>query len=115
MQRDQFERELGNILDSAYGYAVRLSGGDRDEAEDLLQEATIAAYRGRDTFQVGTHFKAWFFKVLTNTLYRKVGKKKLDTVSIDSEPEPYIFLQAYDRGMDLTADPAELLFDKIDG
>ena len=115
MQRDQFESELGLILDPAYGYAVRLSGGDRDEAEDLLQEATIAAYRGRETFQTGTNFKAWFFKVLTNALYRKVGRKKLDTVSIDSEAEPYMFMQAYERGMDLTSDPAELLFDKIDG
>lgn len=115
MQRDQFERELGLILDSAYGYAVRLSGGDRDEAEDLLQDATISAFKGRETFQPGTHFKAWFFKILTNALYRKVGRKKLDTVSIEAEPEPYLFLQAFDRGLDLTADPAALLFDKIDG
>ncbi|MBA4291590.1 RNA polymerase subunit sigma-24 [bacterium] len=113
--KEQFEQEVERVIDPAFGYAVRLSGGNRDEAEDLLQEAVLAAFKGRETFTSGTNFKAWFFRILTNSLYRKVGKKQLETVSIDADPEPYLYMQARDAGFSGSEDPAELLFDKIDG
>jgi RNA polymerase sigma-70 factor, ECF subfamily len=114
VRREEFEKHLGSVLDPAFGYAVRLSGGNRDEAEDLLQEATIAAFKGRETFQSGTNFKAWFFKILTHALYRKVGKKNVETVSIDADPEPYLYVQARQAGLSGNEDPSELLFDKMD-
>ncbi|MBL8068371.1 MAG: sigma-70 family RNA polymerase sigma factor [Armatimonadetes bacterium] len=114
MNREQFETELGKILDGAFGYAVRLSNGDRNDAEDLLQDATVAAWRGKDTFQPGTHFKAWFFRILTNTLYRKAGKKQVETVPIDEGSFPYLFLEATNAGAPLDSDPEAVLFDKLD-
>ncbi|MBX3114072.1 MAG: sigma-70 family RNA polymerase sigma factor [Fimbriimonadaceae bacterium] len=114
MERATFERELEKILGLAYGYAVRLHGGDRDAAEDLLQEASVSAFRGRDNFMPGTNFKAWFFKILTNAFYRQGGKKELETVSLDADPEPYLYLQAKEAGISASDDPAEVLFNKID-
>ncbi|QYK52072.1 MAG: sigma-70 family RNA polymerase sigma factor [Fimbriimonadaceae bacterium] len=114
MDRATFERELGEILGLAYGYAVRLNSGDHEAAEDLLQEASISAFRGRDSFTVGTNFKAWFFKILTNAFYRRAGKKEVQTVSIDADPEPYLYLQAREVGIAGADDPAEILFNKID-
>lgn len=114
MEKSIFETELKQVLAPAYGYALRLSSGDRDEASDLLQEASLAAYRGRETFQVGTHFKAWFFKILTNQFYRRGGKQQLDTVNIDDSPEPYLYIQARKNGFPPEADPASVVFDKVD-
>lgn len=114
MDRATFERELETILGLAYGYAVRLHGGDRDAAEDLLQEASVSAFKGRESFTVGTNFKAWFFKILTNAFYRRGGKKEVETVSIDADPEPYLYLQAREAGISGADDPAEVLFNKID-
>lgn len=115
MDKEQFERELGAVLNQAYGYAVRLSGGDKDEAGDLLQEASLAAFKGRHTFTVGTHFKAWFFKILTNQFYRRGSKKKVETVTLDDNPEPYLYMQARQQGVPMDADPSDIVFDKVDG
>lgn len=114
MDRLNFEREFGKILSGAFGYAVRLHGGDREAAEDLIQEASLAAFKGREGFEQGTNFKAWFFKILTNTFYRKGGKKQLDTVSIDADPEPFLYEMAKQSGLNVNDDPAEVLLNKID-
>ena len=114
MEKSQFENELSGVLGPAYGYALRLSSGDRDEAADLLQEASVAAFRGRSTFQLGTNFKAWFFKILTNQFYRRGGKRKVETVNIDDNPEPYLYIQARQNGIPAEADPAETVFNKVD-
>ncbi len=111
----RFETELQAVLGPAYGYALRLVSGDRDEASDLLQEASLAAFRGRETFTPGTHFKAWFFKILTNQFYRRGSKRHVDTINLDDDPEPYLYIQARRSGVPAEADPSSLLFDKFDG
>lgn len=115
MTREEFEAHLEPIVTRAYGFAMRLAGNS-DDAQDLLQDATLAAFRGRDTFHEGTNFKAWFFKVLTHEHYRRVGKKSLDTVTLDDAPEGYLYQQAKDAGINIpdTANPAAEIFDKMD-
>lgn len=65
MTRKEFESNLEPLVSRAYGYALRLTGNTED-AQDLMQDATLAAFKGRETFHEGTNFKAWFFKVLTH-------------------------------------------------
>jgi RNA polymerase sigma-70 factor (ECF subfamily) len=55
-------RPYGRLL---YSTAVRLTT-DPVEAEDLLQETFLRAYRSYDTFQVGTNLRAWLFRILSN-------------------------------------------------
>lgn len=114
MNREQFESELRPVVDSAYRYAVRIAGNP-DDARDLLQEATLDAWKGRDGFVSGTHFKAWFFKILTNRFYRMRQRKTVGTVSIDEAPDTFLYQQATQSGMVREGDdPAGALFDQIE-
>jgi RNA polymerase sigma-70 factor (ECF subfamily) len=53
-------------LPALYGSALRLCRNEGD-AEDLVQETLLRAYRFFDTFEAGTNCKAWLFRILTNT------------------------------------------------
>ena len=64
--RREFEALLDPLLDPLFGAALRLTR-NRAEAEDVLQESVMKAWRSFDRFQRGTNFKAWMFKILTNT------------------------------------------------
>ena len=74
-------------LDGLYASALRLTHHERD-AEDLVQDAFMRAYRFFDKFQRGTNFRAWLFKILTNTFINKYRRNvKERTFSDDSERE----------------------------
>lgn len=71
--RAEFEALLSPLLDSVYASAVRLTRNERD-AEDLVQDSVMRAWRFFDSFERGTNFKAWLFRIVTNTFinhYRK--------------------------------------------
>lgn len=76
--RAEFEGLVAPWLDSLYGGALRLTRNDRD-AEDLVQDTVMRAYRFFDKFERGTNFRAWLFKILTNTFingYRRQVKER---------------------------------------
>lgn len=57
-----------------YSYALRLTKNYHD-ADELLQDTFISAYRGRDGFKMGSNFRAWLSKILYNNFINKVNKK----------------------------------------
>ena len=61
-------------MDSLYSTALRFTR-NTEEAEDLIQDTYLRAFRFFDKFQQGTNFKAWIFKILTNTFINKYRKK----------------------------------------
>jgi RNA polymerase sigma-70 factor, ECF subfamily len=62
---------------------------DRDEAEDLVQETYLKALKGFASFQQGTNFRAWMYKILRNTfLTSRTGLKTSMTVPMDDEENP---------------------------
>jgi RNA polymerase sigma-70 factor (ECF subfamily) len=61
-------------MDALYGAALRLTRSPRD-AEDLVQDTYLKAFRFFDTFEKGTNVKAWLFKILTNTFINKYRRK----------------------------------------
>ncbi len=67
-QRQAFEKEALPQLDALYGMAMRLTHNERD-AEDLVQDSLIKAYRFFHRFEEGTNIKAWLFKIMINTFY----------------------------------------------
>lgn len=79
-RRKEFEEIAMEYVDSLYNMALRLVF-NKEEAEDLVQETYLKAYRFFDTFQKGTNIKAWLFKILRNTFINKYRK----TISIPSE------------------------------
>lgn len=62
----EFEALLRSCLDALYSTALRMSR-DPSAAEDLVQEVSLRALGAFHTFQPGTNFKAWVFRILTNT------------------------------------------------
>lgn len=73
--RAEFEREALPHADALYGTALRLTRNERD-AEDLLQETLLRAYRFWNRFEQGTNCKAWLFKILTNTFINRYHKER---------------------------------------
>src|SRR6188508_365164 len=79
-----FEAEALASLDSLYRTALRLTRTPAD-AEDLVQETYLKAFRAADSFQPGTNLRAWLFTILHNTARNRVRDRARDTVAIDSE------------------------------
>lgn len=71
------------LLDQLYNFAHWLTQ-DRAEAEDLVQETYAKALRGFSSFQLGTNFRAWMFRILRNSFLSSKSGLKV-TVSIEEE------------------------------
>ena len=66
--RAWFEREIGQLLDALYGAALRLCRNPAD-AEDLVAETAAKAWSAFDNLQDRSRFRAWVFRILTNTFF----------------------------------------------
>ena len=85
-KNDIFNREFMPHINSMYNFAFRLTN-DEDDANDLVQDTYMKAFRFINSFQEGTNAKAWLFKILKNTFindYRRKSRgpamKELDEV-----------------------------------
>ena len=85
----RFEAELLPVLDPLYNFAYRLTL-DEDDANDLVQETYLKAYRFFDYFEQGTNAKAWLFRILKNSFINEFRKKSKQPAKVDySEVEGY--------------------------
>ena len=112
MERDAFQRLLEPVLEVAYGYAVKLTH-NRDDAMDLVQEASVQSFKSIKTFEVGTNFKAWFMKILTNKFYKSMAReaKRSNTVALEDAEDLYLFVESDRAGV---RDTAGEVLDKLD-
>ena len=84
---ESFEQLALPLLPSLYSHAFWLSRNHAD-AEDLVQEAISKALRAFDSFQAGTNFKAWIFRILRNTfLTSRTGIAASRTVFLEDRPD----------------------------
>lgn len=77
-ERREFEREALEHLDVMYATALRLTRSGND-ADDLVQDSLLRAYRFWERFEAGTNLKAWLLKILTNTFinrYRRTRRER---------------------------------------
>jgi RNA polymerase sigma-70 factor (ECF subfamily) len=90
-KRDSFEQAALGHLDALYATGLRMTRNPGD-AEDLVQDTMLTAYRFFDRFEPGTNCKAWLFKILTNTFinkYRKrVREREIKDVLVQEEDAP---------------------------
>ncbi|MFN0157907.1 MAG: sigma-70 family RNA polymerase sigma factor [Bacteroidota bacterium] len=93
-------RRYGALIDlhkdRAMTLAVRLVG-DRGEAEELVQDAFLRAYRNLDTFRGDAKFGTWFYRILYNLCMTKVTRRKPKPESIDDKEDGFMNAMIVDR------------------
>ena len=98
----EFEALLMEHLEPSYRLALRLTGSSED-AEDLVQEAALRASRFRLSFQKGTSFKSWFFRIVVNQFYTNTRRKRdAATTSLDSLADAtdiFLFARSAEAGL----------------
>jgi len=102
---ERFERDALPLMPELYAAAMRLTRNPSD-AEDLLQEAYLRAYRGFASFEEGTNLRAWLYRILTNAYintYRK-RQRQPQTISSDDAPEWYLYDQLSETGSEPSAE-----------
>jgi len=80
----QFEKEFMPLIDSLYNFAYRLTL-DEDDANDLVQETYLKAYRFFNSYEQGTNAKAWLFRILKNSFINDFRKKSKEPSKVDYE------------------------------
>ena len=83
-ERRAFEAEALGYLNSLYGAALRLTRNAAD-AEDLVQDTYVKAFRSAKQFKAGTNLKAWLFTILYNTFRNQRRDSGRDPVDVDSD------------------------------
>ncbi len=96
-KRAAFEAEALPHLDTVYRVGLRLAG-DETQAEDLVQETMLKAYRSWHQFRPGTNVRAWLLTILRHTFINQYRKAKRQAVHVDvNEIEPYtVFRNVHD-------------------
>src|ERR671926_907400 len=89
-----FEAEALASIDSLYRTALRLTRSPAD-ADDLVQETYLKAFRAADRFEPGTNLRAWLFTILHNTARNRVRDRSREPLTADSE--------SVERAADLTS------------
>lgn len=73
--QETFAEQAMPLMDNLYGAAMRMTRNPAD-AEDLVQETYLKAYRGFGGFKQGTNLKAWMYRILTNTYINRYRQKQ---------------------------------------
>lgn len=107
-RRASFEREALVHLDTLYRVALRLSGNAAD-AEDLVQETVLRAYRSWDRYTPGTNAKGWLLTILRHLFINEYRRKRRhpETVDVDTI-EPFAVFEDIQE-----EDPQGAFFDRI--
>ncbi len=80
----RFTRDTLPLLDSLYASALRMTRNPTD-AEDLVQETMLRAYRAFDRFEEGTNLKAWLFRIMTNAYINTYRKRQREPKKVSTE------------------------------
>jgi len=112
-EADPFETEALAFLDALYRTGLRMTRSEA-EAEDLVQETYIKAFRHRDQFTPGTNLKAWLFRILTNTFINQYRRKasRPETTELDDVDESILYRHMRDVSPGASSpDPEAALID----
>ena len=102
-----FEAEALGSLDSLYRTALRLTHS-RADAEDLVQDTYLRAFRSAAQFTPGTNLRAWLFTILHNASRNRARDRARDHIDVDSEAVERA-AETMSTGIDPAATPESLL------
>ena len=112
--RRRFQDDALPLLDSLYGAALRMTRNPAD-AEDLVQETMLRAYRSFDSFEPGTNLKAWLFRILTNAYINVYRKKQREPqkVSADELQDFDLYQELKDHDPEFQKTPETIVLDSL--
>lgn len=104
-QRD-FAQQAMQYAPQLYSAAVRMTRSKAD-AEDLVQETYLRAYRGYSNFTEGTNLRAWLFRILTNTFINsyRAKQRRVQETELDDVEDLYLYKRI--SGIDVASRSAE--------
>ncbi len=108
--RPAFEEVLLAQLDSLFAFANRLVQGKREEAEELVQEACVRAFRKYETLRAPEKFKSWLFQILMNTYINERHRHSRQPPIVDVELSEALLTGAHGQR---TETPEEQLFARV--
>jgi RNA polymerase sigma-70 factor (ECF subfamily) len=88
----RFAEQAMEYMPSLYAAALRMTRNPSD-AEDLVQETYLKAYRAFGSFEQGTNLKAWLYRILTNTFINsyRARKRRPEQTELDDVEELYLY------------------------
>lgn len=113
-ERRRFQEDALPLLDSLYGAALRMTRNPQD-AEDLVQETMMRAFRAFDRFEAGTNLKAWLFRILTNAYINTYRKRQREPqkVSADEVEEFDLYRELKNHDTQFEATPESIVLDSL--
>jgi len=113
-ERRRFQEDALPMLDSLYGAALRMTRNPAD-AEDLVQETMLRAYRAFDRFEAGTNLKAWLFRILTNAYINTYRKRQREPqkVSSDEVEEFDLYQELKNHETQFDSTPESIVLDSL--
>ncbi len=104
--QQEFATEAMQYAPQLYSAAVRMTRS-RTDAEDLVQETYLRAYRGYANFTDGTNLRAWLFRILTNTFINSYRAKQRRVQETDLDDVEDLYLYKRISGIDVASRSAE--------
>jgi RNA polymerase sigma-70 factor (ECF subfamily) len=111
-----FAEEALPWFDAVHGFALRLTGGDRDAAEDLVQDTFLRAHRFWHTYKRGSNAKSWLFTICRNTYLhgkeKAINRYERPAADFDARMETLAAVSAWGTGSER---PDREFFDRLIG
>lgn len=114
-RREEFEQTALEYLTPLFNLALNLTR-NRKDAEDLVQETYLRAYRFFGSYQPGTHIKAWLFRILRNTFINRYRAQKVRPTEVDFSKVELAYEKAVDEQFlqaNRPVSPEEALLDGV--
>ena len=111
--REQFAAQAMQFAPQLYSAAMRLTRNSAD-AEDLVQDTYVRAWRSFNTFQDGTNLRAWLYRILTNTFINKYRRSVKERTLSDASERDSVNAQFFSQdATDAAQNPEDLLLDRV--
>lgn len=113
-EKRRFQQDALPLLDPLYAGALRMTRNPSD-AEDLVQETMLRAYRSFDRFEAGTNLKAWLFRIMTNAYINTYRKRQREPqkVSQDELADFDLYQELKDHDPRWEATPENIVLDSL--
>ncbi len=110
----EFEKVALVHIDSVYNVALRMTK-NKNDAEDLVQETYLKAFRFFNKFQLGTNCKAWLLKILTNLFNNRYRQrtKEPPLISYEEMEEDFLYSRLLKESGEANENPEQILFSQI--